>query len=540
MPPAFRLSDLLGSTPAPVQLDLIRSTEFEIGMITGFAAGKTRGICAKAIKHCIDYPKAKVLLGRRTYLETINTVKQPFFLMADLLHRAGWIIKPLRWDYREGTNNLRFTNGSQIFFSNLDDPIKFRNEEYSLVCVDQAEELQEDLWETLTGRIRWDQVPPEAWQAIAAANDNGHNWVWRRFVDFPTHHAVSPTRCTRDELCVFDDSHPDEDGTPQDIPCSTRRFFHGTTLDNKHNLSARYLASLLSHPAVWQRHFIYATMEGGGGRLLPDPRVVPHFDPPPHWPRYRAIDHALNAPCCCLWLTANTDPVEVKGVPSGSVYVYREYWKGESSVDQHAERILALSKNETVLNTVIDRSTLHKTQSREGGVRLSILDLYAEAGLFCTPSVGDPFARVERIVTAHRQGMIVSVHCSHLIKQMPEYYAVQSKLSGEYKIVNKSDFHSVDALGYGLMVIPVDPVHDGRFPGDERPDYLRRPIEDALTRRHHEGEWKRMKKIEDEAKYADMAPVFGTVNAREFWGGDDLLDEDLVEIAGGFDPWGRG
>ena len=538
MRPSFKLSDLLGTTPAPVQLDLIRSTEFEVGMITGFAAGKTRGICAKVIEHCIKYPNAKALLGRKTYLETINTVKQPFFVMADKLQRAGWIVKPIRWDYREGTNNLRFSNGSQVFFSNLDDPVKFRNEEYSLICVDQAEELAEDLWETLTGRVRWDRTPPEAWQAIAAANDNGHNWVWRRFVDIPLKHAARPTRCRLNALCVFDQGHPDEEGNPQEIPCSTRRFFHGTTLDNKHNLSSRYLATLLSHPPAWQRHFIYATMEGGSGRLLPDPKVIPHFDPPAHWPRYRAIDHALNSPCCCLWIAVNTDAQPLQGVAPNSPYIYREYWASASSVDQHALRILKFSEREHIVNTVIDRSTLHRNQSREGGGRLSILDLYAEEGLYCTPSVGDPFARVERINIVHERGMVISDRCPHIIKQMPEYYADQSKLSGEYKIVNKSDFHAVDALGYGLMVIPMDPRSDGLFPGDQRPDYLRKPIDDPLSRRHHEAEWKRSKRIEEEAQYAATAPGLGVITAREFWGSDDRSEEDL-EVAGNYDPWGR-
>ena len=533
--PRFAVSDLLGKNPAPIQLQLLAADAFEVGMITGFAAGKTRGICAKAIVHCVNYPKAKVLVGRKTYLETMNTVKQPFFVMADAMHRAGWFAKPIRWDYREGTNNLRFTNGSQVFFSNLDDPVKFRNEEYSLVIVDQAEEITEDLWETLTGRIRWAQVDPEAWQAIAAANDNGHNWVWRRFVDQPLRHSKDPQRCQLDPRCVFQANHPDDNDKPQAIPCSTRTFFHGTTLDNKHNLSSRYLASLLSHPSAWQRHFIYATMEGGSGRLLPDPRIVPFFNPPAHWPRYRAIDHALNSACCCLWITANVDGIETGGLAPGTIYVYREYWATESSVDQHAARILRLSKDETILSTILDRSTFHRTQSRREGLRVSIADLYAEEGLFCSASDADPFARVERITVAHNRGMVVADTCTHLLRSMPEYYAEQSRVSGEFKIVNKSDFHAVDALGYGLMVIPFDPREDGRYVADEKPEYLRKPIEDNLTRRHHEGEWQRMRALEESAKRSGL-PALEMINASAFWGEDE--DSDVVTTEA-YDPWGR-
>ena len=530
MPAAFNLSDLLGDTPAPIQKELLSCREFEIGMITGFAAGKTRGLCADAIALGAKYPNSKILLGRKTYQEMVNTVKQPFFIMAEKLANAGWFTKPQKWDYREGTHHARMTNGSQFIFRNLDDPVKFRNEEYSAVFVDQAEELSEDLWEILIARIRWDRVPSEAWKAVAAANDNGHNWVWRRFVDLPQKHRLDPARCGKHPYCVFRDGHPDAEGTPQDIPCSTRRFFHGTTLDNAHNLSPRYLSVLLSHAPEWQRHFIYATMEGGSGRLLPDPRIVPHFDPPVHWPKYRAIDHALNSPCCCLWLAVNSDTTVYNGVPSNGIYVYREYWATHSSVDQHAERILRLSNRENILNTVIDRSTFHLTQSRKEGGRVSIADLYAEEGLYCSASVGDPFARVERIVKCQHQGLTVSDACEHLIQTIPEYYAEQDA-QGNYKILNKSTFHAVDALGYGLMIIPTD----NRFTLEEaeKPEYLRRSGIDEATFRHNTNEWKRMKQIEDTTKEERM-PQIGKLDLVEFWGeGSDL------EIAGEYDPYGN-
>ena len=500
-------------------------------MITGFAAGKTRGLCAKAIDHGVRYPNAKVLLGRKTYTEMVNTVKQPFFEMALPLSNAGWFLKPTRWDYREGTHHARLVNGSQFFFSNLDDPVKFRNEEYSFVGVDQAEELNAEVWETLVARVRWDKVPPEGWQTVAAANDQGHNWMWRRFVAFWQTHAARQDRCAVNPSCVFLAGHPDEEGEPRNppVPCSTRRFFHGTTLDNKHNLKPRYLATLLSHPMAWQKHFIYATMEGGVGRLLPDPRTIPHVEPPAHWPRWRAIDHALNSPACCLWLTVNTDGKEVLGIPSKWVYVYREYWQGESSVDQHARRILDLSHNERVISTVMDRSTFHLTQSRQDGIRVSVADLYAEEGLLCMPSVGDPFARVERIIKCHNAGMVVSNACPHLIRQMPEYYAEASRETGLYKIVNKSDFHSVDALGYGLMVLPQDSQDLMEY--DDRPEYLRRSGVDPADRRHHLLEWKRFKKIEEQEQLQTLGTLaFGVYPMSEFMGnGSELTPE--------YDPW---
>lgn len=492
-------------------------------MITGFAAGKTRGVCAAAIEHAVRYPGAKILIGRKTYNETVNTVKQPFFAMATILRDGGWFAKPRKWDYREGTNQAQLVNGSQFLFSNLDDPVKFRNEEYSMVIVDQAEEINEELWEILIARIRWAKVPSSSWRAIAAANDNGHNWMWRRFVAFPTDHARSLKRCRLDPMCVFDDGHPNDRDMPQDIPCSTRQFFHGTTLDNKHNLAPRYLSVLLSHDWSWQQRFIYATMESGEGRLLPDPKVVEYFKPPSHWPKWRALDHALNSPACCLWLTVNIDERPFGGVDPDAVYVYREYYEPERSIDQHTRGILDSSTGERYQCDVMDKSAFHLTQSRTGGIRVSIADLYREESdgkLLWVPSVGEPFARVERIITAHRRGLAIARDCRHLLKQMPEYYAEASKSSGLFKIVNKSDFHAVDALGYGLMVIPINAARElAEEPGESKPDYMKREM-DPIERVHHEKELRRFKKAEEEFTRQNTPGVFQQADPREFWGGD--------------------
>jgi hypothetical protein len=504
-------------------------------MITGFAAGKTRAICADSLNHAIKNPNAKVLIGRKTFQEMRDTVKQPWFQMARPLFDAGWFVKPKNFDYREGTNHAQLTNGSQFFFSNFDDPLKFRNEEYSMVVIDQAEENTEDLWELILGRIRHSLVPSQNWKAVAAANDNGHNWVWRRFVYDIEQLAKNPRKCRVTPDCVFLDGHPDEDHQRRDdLPCSSRKFFHGTTLDNSHNLSKTYLANLLSKPKEWTRHFVYATMEGGAGRLLPDPRVVDHFEPPPSWPRYRAIDHALNSPACCLWLAANTSGGTVNGVAPGAVYVYREYWQDHSSVDQHAERIIRLTNHENILVTTIDKSAFRKDQSRMDGMLISIADLYSEFGLFCIPSHGDPYPRVERIVTAHNKGLAISERCTHLIRSFPAYYAEQSRSDGNYKIQNRSDFHAIDALGYGLMAIPQDP-RTLNATGEDIPDYLRRPDDSPADRHHHLAEYKRMKRIQDANQFEIDGRLGLTIGTDEFWG-DGKEDQTLV--GGDYDPYG--
>jgi len=190
-----------------------------------------------------------------------------------------------------------------------------------------------------------------------------------------------------------------------------------------------------------------------------------------------------------------------------------------------------MSQGESVVLTVIDRSAYQRSQSREGGVRLSVADLYVEEGLNVMPSVGDPFARVERIVLAHQKGARVSNKCKHLIETIPEYIADKNESTGEYKILNKTRFHAVDAYGYGLMMIPVDnrPYDDE----PDKPEYLRRSGIEPIQYRHDTAEWKRRVRAEEAAKEITDNPL-QKVNTSEFWG-----DEDEVETAQEFDAWGR-
>ena len=125
--------------------------------------------------------------------------------------------------------------------------------------------------------------------------------------------------------------------------------------------------------------------------------------------------------------------------------------------------------------------------------------------------------------------MVVSENCKHVIETIPEYYAEQAP-DGTYKILNKSDFHAVDALGYGLMVIPND-SRELEF-GEQRPDYLRRSDVPDMDKRHHLAEWKRIKRIQDQAQEETM-PSVGKFDFQEFNHDGDL------EIVDDYDLFGR-
>jgi len=98
--------------------------------------------------------------------------------------------------------------------------------------------------------------------------------------------------------------------------------------------------------------------------------------------------------------------------------------------------------------------------------------------------------------------------------------------------LNKTDFHAVDALGYGLMLIPQD-LKDFTLDGEVKPDYLRRTDVEPVQAAHHKNEYDRIQKIQELA--ADQNDPLGLkFNTAEFW-----KDSTEVETVGEYDPWGR-
>jgi hypothetical protein len=124
--------------------------------------------------------------------------------------------------------------------------------------------------------------------------------------------------------------------------------------------------------------------------------------------------------------------------------------------------------------------------------------------------------------------MKISEVCTHLIRTFPEYYADMSRVDGNYTIKNRSSFHAIDALGYGLMAVPQN-MNAMLETVSDIPDYLR-PENigkmDPTELRHHRNEYRRMKSARDASSSARDVYTGEMIPAGEFWGTPDL-DDDL-------------
>lgn len=419
-----------------MQPQIVLAKEFEVAAVGGMGAGKTYAACVAAIRHAVKYPGARVLVARFTYDELIKTTKHMFFEIVNNKGLRKYFVRPKNWDVREGTNYARLTNGSEFFFSNLDKSLdKHKNVEYSFVFIDQLEEIEFDVYQLLLLRTRLNAVPPSDRHVMGVANDEGDNWIRRRFLTMEAPH-----------------------GRPTAL--ASRKLIRGSSLDNPH-LDEGVRAQYLQLPPELQRRWVFAPMDATSSRLIPDFRVVDDLPIPGHWPRYLGIDPARSTGVtCALWVAVNPDDEPYHGLLPNAPHVFAEYWAEGRDAEVHAKAINAISGNYPPRVQVMDKSSWVSSLKSKHFGSISVADLYINAGLPVVPSTGDEWTRVMLYVNAQRRGLTVARSCKNLLRQGPEY-RLKGQLNTEGKplrITAKSTFHSVDAGGYALALIPARAV----------------------------------------------------------------------------------
>lgn len=201
----------------------------------------------------------------------------------------------------------RYSNGSTVVVGGLDRPTRIMSSEYDIVFVQEATELTEEDWESITTRLRNGKVSFQ--QLIADCNPST-----------PTHWLK--VRCDRGVTTMLESRHEDNP-----------RLFHGGELTEE---GASYLSKLDALTGTRHARLRLGKWVSAEGIIYEgyDPAVhlIDRFDIPAEWPRYWAIDFGYTNPFVLQCWAAD---------PDGRLYLYREiYWTGRL-VEDHAKTILA-------------------------------------------------------------------------------------------------------------------------------------------------------------------------------------------------------
>lgn len=216
--------------------------------------------------------------------------------------------------------------GHVLALRNLDDPSKYLSSEFAIIAVEELTKNEEEKFHRLRSRMRWTGIPKPKFIAATNPGEIGHAWVKKRWID--------------------KDFPPEEMGI-----ASSFAYVPALPTDNPH-LSNSYLQTLASLPEKQRKAYLEGNWDVFQGQFFTEwdrnKHVVPPFEIPKSWRRYRSYDYGYEAPACCKWYAVDQD---------GRVWVYREkYWqKGHRmDVDLQAEEIERLSEGEQYEYSVAD------------------------------------------------------------------------------------------------------------------------------------------------------------------------------------------
>jgi len=407
----------------------------------GFGDGKTLALCQEAILLAMEYPNSLGLIGRATYPELRDTTRKMFLDVCP---------KPLIENFNKTENHLWLRNGSEIIFRALtaiseEDKSKFKNINLGWFAVDQAEEIEEEIFDLLRGRLRQKEGPR---RAFIAFNSEGHNWIWEKWVKYPK---------------------------------KEYRLFMAHSFENPY-LPEDYLWDLIvNNPEEWTMRYVMGSFDVFKGKIFKDfdmdTHVIDEFEPPANWTRYRSIDWGYRHPTACLWAAIS---------PENDIYIYGGTSQSELSPQAQAAMIrsskFSIHRNEdsdqiepyNFVWTTIDPAT----NKRDPNTGETIKEMFDMAGVPTVDANNDVPAGIAKLAQLFRgEGRKIKIcrNCVDLIDEIMNYKWIMTKGTQGKEKPKKDKDDSVDALRYLVMSDPTfyDPTKE--YQDDVAEHYWRDP-----------------------------------------------------------------
>ncbi len=405
---------------------IFRHRESEVLLAGPAGTGKSRANLEKLHLCALKYAGMRGLMVRKTRASLTESAM--ITMDEKVLHELDGV------QFHTTTQEYRYPNGSVIVVGGLDKSTKVMSSEYDLIYVQEATELSEHDWESLTTRLRNGVMPYQ--QLLADCNPEA-----------PTHWLKQ--RCDQGKTLLLESRHED----------------NPTLWDHRSGTwteaGAKYIAKLDALTGVrFQRlrRGIWAAAEGlvydGWDPVL---HLIDSFIIPPTWPRYLAVDFGYTNPFVCQWWAEDSD---------GRLYRYREIYHTRRLVEDHAKEIKRFLDREPRPRAVIcdhdaeDRATLErhlglKTIAAEKAVSPGI---QAVASRLKVAGDGKPRLFLLREALVERDGDLADAKLPTCTETEIDGYVWHDKRAKDEPV--KENDHGCDAARY--MVAFRDMPHPSR------------------------------------------------------------------------------
>jgi hypothetical protein len=233
-------------------------------------------------------------------------------------------------------SSYNYPNGSIISLFGMNKPERLFSTEWDLVYVQEVQEFIEDEWESLLRSLRNGVMAFH--QLCGDCNPEGPNhWIKRR--------------SNEGKLELIETTHEDN---PRYYDVETGQL-------TESGLS--YIKTLDGLSGVRKERLRYGRWVAAEGQVYSEfdtNNIVDSFKIPADWRKLRSIDLGFNNPTVVQWWAIS---------PNDEMYLYREWYKSQMIVEDHAKKILELSGDERYIATICDHDAEDRKTLERHGVR---------------------------------------------------------------------------------------------------------------------------------------------------------------------------
>ena len=321
--------------PRGTQEAAIRASDPEVLLSGPAGTGKSRACLEKIHLMCLTFPGMRALMVRKTQVSLVESGLVTF--KRDVVR--DFLGHEVTWYGGSGSEPaaFRYSNGSVIIIGGMDKASKVLSTEYDMIYVQEATELEEDDWETLTTRLRNGRAPIQ--QIIADCNPQE-----------PTHWLKQ--RCDAGRCRMFNSHHTEN---PLLYGDDGRMTVKGHS----------YMSKLEGLSGVRKLRLFLGQWAAAEGVIYeewnPAVHLIEPFDVPDGWARWWSVDFGFTNPF--VWQNWAENP-------DGVLFLTQEIYRTNTIVGDHAREIAFLSRGQRAPQQIV---TDHdpdgqKTLARELGV----------------------------------------------------------------------------------------------------------------------------------------------------------------------------
>lgn len=377
----------------------------------GFRSGKSFLFQLITFLLCLKYPKLQVIYVRRTYDQLKDSVIKQFRADFEKYGQFEYVESS-----KEGSRIAKFKNGSNIVFRAFDRDTNILSAEYDLACVCQVEEIQEELYKQLFGRLSGSIMPKTF--MLVEGNPKG-NWVKDTFYNL--------TDAQRLQRKIF--------------------FLNSPTTANLDNLPKDYLETLRGQYSERDfKRWALGDWQNLYGLVFSEFDEKTDIIPPINYSDIGSGekvliggDYGWRNPSAFVWGVKTYDD---------EIIIFDEFYESECL----PERLAYENKRHGLHTTVMDFAI--KRADRDGK---SLWDTLIKEGLRLLESNKDEFNNIVMVNSLFKQKRLkICANCVNLIWELKNYKFKERKMGADKNLdetpVDK-DNHAIDALLYLIQAL---------------------------------------------------------------------------------------